>query len=345
MESLLCDEDWLRSPVQPYPIDKDHRLRTTNVVDSFYTTREDRENALKVCLQKEIGYLPESGYVDRLQSLDLMATRFKAVRWFIKSLCLFDLSLGTVFNAVNYFDRFVSTEFSQKWENWMIESMSVACLSIAAKFGEVSIPLIQIWENHDGSLKPSTIQRMELKVFKALGWRLNCVTPYSYVELLTCHLDSLQPRLHADLSSRLTELLLATLSDPKFLEFRPCTIAVSAFRCSLEEVFPSKADKHISSIQHLIPIEFKEDMEKCYKAMEERLADPLYNGMVCEHPYGPSSPITVITKETTMDHLGLFDLHRCCLNFNNVFDSSPLYSISNPKKRRREEEEGCMVSS
>ncbi|XP_042512811.1 putative cyclin-D7-1 isoform X2 [Macadamia integrifolia] len=316
MESLLCDEDWLRSPVQPYPIDKDHRLRTTNVVDSFYTTREDRENALKVCLQKEIGYLPESGYVDRLQSLDLMATRFKAVRWFIKSLCLFDLSLGTVFNAVNYFDRFVSTEFSQKWENWMIESMSVACLSIAAKFGEVSIPLIQIWENHDGSLKPSTIQRMELK-----------------------------PRLHADLSSRLTELLLATLSDPKFLEFRPCTIAVSAFRCSLEEVFPSKADKHISSIQHLIPIEFKEDMEKCYKAMEERLADPLYNGMVCEHPYGPSSPITVITKETTMDHLGLFDLHRCCLNFNNVFDSSPLYSISNPKKRRREEEEGCMVSS
>ncbi|XP_043691711.1 putative cyclin-D7-1 [Telopea speciosissima] len=358
---LLCDEDWLRiSPVQPYPIHKDDdddddddsvsRRSTTNVVvGSFYTTtttttretREDRENALKVLLQKEkeIGYMPEAaGYIERLYSLDLMTTRFKAVRWFIKSQCRFNLSLGTVFNAVNYFDRFVSAEYSEKWENWMIEWVSVACLSIAAKFGEVSIPQLQIWEDHELWLKPitPTIQSMELKVLKALGWRLNCVTPYSYVDLLTCQLDSLiQPsQVQVDSSFRLTELiLLATLSNPKFLEFRPCTIAVSAFRCCLEEMFPSKTDKHLSiNIQHLIPPELKDDMDKCYKAMEEHLADPLYNGMTFGHSCGPSSPITLITKETTLDRLALFDLHCCCLN-------------SNPKKRRREEEEECTVSS
>ncbi|KAJ4970096.1 hypothetical protein NE237_003195 [Protea cynaroides] len=335
-QSLLCDEDWLRSPVQCYPIDRDHTLGSNNVivVGSFYTTTEDRENALAVCLQKEIDYIPESGYMERLQSLDLMATRFKTIRWFIKSLCRFDLSLGTIFNAVNYFDRFVSMEYCEKWESWMIESVSVACLSIAAKFGEVSIPQLQIWEDHDRWFKPSTIQRMELKVLKTLGWRLNCVTPYSYVDLLTsCHLDSLQPRL--------TELLLAALSDPKFLEFRPSSIAVSAFRCCLEEVHPSKVDKRLSSIHHLIPPDLKDDMDNCYKAMEERLADPLYNnGMVCGHSYYPSSPITVITKETTINQFGLFDLHRCCLNFNNMCDSSPsIYSESNQKKRRIEEEE------
>lgn len=53
----------------------------------------------------------------------------------------------------------------------------------------------------------STIKRMELAVLKALKWRLVCITPYSYVDLLIHCLASPHP----SLATHTIELLLRAL--------------------------------------------------------------------------------------------------------------------------------------
>ncbi|RWV86929.1 hypothetical protein BHE74_00020512 [Ensete ventricosum] len=67
----------------------------------------------------------------------------------------------------------------RRGESWMAELLSVACLSIASKMDEVSIPSL-----YDPQVA-TAIQEMELTVLERLDWRLACITPFSYVEVLT----------------------------------------------------------------------------------------------------------------------------------------------------------------
>ncbi|XVF33999.1 hypothetical protein REPUB_Repub18cG0019300 [Reevesia pubescens] len=76
--------------------------------NAFYSSKEDSEQALIICLEKEFSYMPEHGYLDYLQSNNLVFARFRAVQWLIKTCTRLNLSIGTVFNAANYLDRFLS---------------------------------------------------------------------------------------------------------------------------------------------------------------------------------------------------------------------------------------------
>ncbi|KAF8397437.1 hypothetical protein HHK36_016354 [Tetracentron sinense] len=330
MESLLCDEDWLSTD----PVEKQHCLESCVGSFYFYTTGEDHEHALTICLHKEMTYMPKAGYVELLRSSDLIAARSRTIRWFIKSRRRLNLSLGTLFDAVNYLDRFISMNHCHGWKIWMIELLSVACLSIAAKFSETSIPLfheIQM-EDLDHSFQPGMIQQMELTILQALGWRLGPTTAYSYVEFMTWKLETLQPHLHDAITSRVAELLLGALSDPKFLELRPCLVAVSALRCSLEELLPSKSDTHLAYFVSLIPDDHKDDLDKCHKIMEERVVDPLYSLIACGNSCCPSSPVTVMTREQINVYGCYVDLSLFKMSGSNV------NCKSNTKKRKREEE-------
>jgi cyclin D7 len=69
-------------------------------------------------------------------------------------------------------------------------------------------------EDLDHSFQPITIQRMELVLLRALGWRLGSTTAYSYVELLMMEIDFLKSYsyLQKDLvACRVTELLLGAM--------------------------------------------------------------------------------------------------------------------------------------
>ncbi|PIA54673.1 hypothetical protein AQUCO_00900915v1 [Aquilegia coerulea] len=289
MDSLLCDEDWINSP-STY---NNHPNVESCMDYSFHTTTEDCKNAFMICLQKESSYLPKVGYVERLhQSSNLLHARIKAIQFFIKSCSRLNLASQTVFDAVNYFDRFISvSQCNVEGDEGLAELLSVACLSISAKFGEVYIPQwheLQMDDHLNHSFQPSRIQLMELEVLKALQWRLNCVTSYSYMELLLN-----------------TNLIFINISDPKFLEFRPCTVAVSAIRCSLEEMLPSKSDAYLFNLVSLIPQDQKVHIESCHKIMEERVADPIHSLSACGFHYLPSSPVTV----TPTQRIDAFDCY------------------------------------
>ncbi|CAL9057707.1 unnamed protein product [Musa banksii] len=172
---------------------------------------EDRDNSLRDLLEREHQYAPRRGYLAYLrQSSNLSAARTRAVRYIAQVCSRLNLATGTAFSAVNYLDRFISMNCVMRWEEWMVDLLSVACLSIASKMDEVSIPSwydLQM-EDLSHSFAASTIQEMELMVLERLDWRLACITPLSYVEVLTWGSEHTRTPCIA----RTIELLLCALS-------------------------------------------------------------------------------------------------------------------------------------
>ncbi|KAI3473888.1 hypothetical protein Pfo_028069 [Paulownia fortunei] len=262
MDSLLCNEVWLMSPNVAINVQENDGCYAKGHV-AFFSTKEDCEEAFGILLGKEASYMTEPGYLKLVKTNDLIHNaRFKAVNWLVKSQRIMNLSLGTVFIAANYLDRFISLTQCQGWKHWMFELLSIACLSIASKFNETLLARC---------MNSSLIQRMELTVLKALGWRMDSTTPFSYVDLL--------------------------IQNPKFLEFQQCVIAMSAVRCVFEDFCPSTNNASLAHLDTVIPQNQKDDLIKCQRIMGKLLVQD-HNILACGNSWhGPSSPVTVLKVE------------------------------------------------
>ncbi|KAK6943643.1 Cyclin, C-terminal domain [Dillenia turbinata] len=339
MESLLCDEVWLSSPTNLISYDRKHGMHPnpdSQIISTmFHTTIEDCQYALSISLEKELSYIPKPGYSEFLRSSSNMkVARYKAIQWLIKLQSRLNLSCGIIFDAANYFDRFVSMNQGREWKEWIIELLSIACFYVASKFSETDIPTLHEiqMEGMDYSFESATIQQMELILLQELGWHLRCTTSYSIVELLIWNLDSVKPQFQYSLRTRIFQLLLGALSDVRFVDFRPCTIAISALKCTLEELVASSANEHLMRILGLIPEDQKEDVAKCHKIMEAQSMDPI----ICKdliasgHSFwGPSSPVTVLTAER-------IDIYDCHVDLS-AFRKSDHVNVLSGEKRKRED--------
>ncbi|CAK9179457.1 unnamed protein product [Ilex paraguariensis] len=313
MDSLLCNEVWLMSPTTTSDrnANKHHCYETKSCdISYFYTTKEDCEDAFRICLDKELSYMPETG----------------------------DGNFG--------------------WWNY---------------YQSLVYPLPpNLMEGLDHSFQPRLVERMELALLKALEWKLNCTTAFSYFELLTWNLVASKPLIREELTARVIELLLDALlgrthylepsyfddgrsgpfipteaafsyfelltwnlvaskplireeltarviellldallgrthylepsyfDDSKFLEFRPCVIAISALRCGIEEMIPSTNHAYeLINFTSLIPQDHQEDvLIKCHKIMEKHFSDQVNNLLTPGGSYYyPSSPVTVLTTQ------------------------------------------------
>ncbi|KAG8090377.1 hypothetical protein GUJ93_ZPchr0011g27303 [Zizania palustris] len=191
------------------------------------------------------------------------AARFKAVSYIIHALSRLGLAAATAFNAVNYLDRFLSINCHLMWEEWMVEVVSVACLSVACKLDEVTIPSLhdlQMEEVMGHSFRPSTIRDMELTLLKALQWRLACVTPFSFLLLL--------PTVAASRCTT-TALLLRSLFDPSFLRFDASLVAASALTCVAVAQHPQQLhlSTHINRLIHPLR-QTDSEVKECFNMMK-----------------------------------------------------------------------------
>ncbi|XWS43745.1 hypothetical protein CRYUN_Cryun16bG0130200 [Craigia yunnanensis] len=335
MENLLCDEVWLSSSGTPKLSHEREHCTLKGYADSFYTTKEDSERAFVICLEKEFSYRPEPGYLDYLQSNNLVFARFRAVQWLIKTSTRLTLSIGTVFNAANYLDRFLSLSQCNGWRHWMVELLSVACLSIASKYNETSLPSLDELQMEDleHSFQSSTIQQMELMLLQALKWRLGSTTTYSYIELITSNIIHLKCNLQKELINQVNKTLLKAILDFKLLSYPPSVVAISALWCSLEELIPSSYNVHLTNIMNLIN-HHEDDIIKCRRIIKAWLVDPFYNLKVSEHyHYYPSSPVTVLLMER-------IDINDCQVDFSlfRMPDSNVNIPESSGTKRKRAEQ-------
>ncbi|XP_074557208.1 cyclin-D3-2-like [Curcuma longa] len=129
----------------------------------------------------------------------LRAAREEAAEWIVRAASCQGFSALTALLAVTYFDRCFLSDAGGGGggllrlhgdKPWMGRLAAVACLSLAAKVEETRVPLLLDLQappppEEAGYLfEPKTVQRMELLVLDALGWRMNPITALSFVHHL-----------------------------------------------------------------------------------------------------------------------------------------------------------------
>uniref|UniRef100_A0A453L0Q7 Cyclin N-terminal domain-containing protein n=1 Tax=Aegilops tauschii subsp. strangulata TaxID=200361 RepID=A0A453L0Q7_AEGTS len=130
--------------------------------------------------------------------------------------------------ALNYMDRFLSLYQIPEGKAWMTQLLSVACLSLAAKMDETSVPHSIDLQAGDARyvFEAKTIQRMELLVLSTLKWRMQAVTPFSYLDYFLHQLSGGNAPSRQAVREA-TELILCISRGTSCLEFRPSEIAAT----------------------------------------------------------------------------------------------------------------------
>ncbi|KAG8057051.1 hypothetical protein GUJ93_ZPchr0002g23110 [Zizania palustris] len=181
-------------------------------------------------VETEADHMPREDYAARLRGgggLDLRV-RTDALDLIWKVHCYYNFAPLTACLAVNYLDRFLSLYQLPDGKAWMTQLLSVACLSLAAKMEETNVPYSLDLQVGDARhvFEAKTIQRMELLVLSTLKWRMQAVTPFSYVGYFLHQLNGGNaPSTRSVLRS--TELILRVARGTKCLDFRPSEIAAA----------------------------------------------------------------------------------------------------------------------
>lgn len=118
--------------------------------------------------------------------------------------------------------KFNEWDEMQVGKSWIMQLLSMACLSLAAKMEEVKVPVLSEFCVEDYSFESNVIQRMELLVLVTLEWKMGSMSPFAYTRFFLEKLrkeddsdDSIPLR---DVLSRIGEVLLdatkGSLSNP-----------------------------------------------------------------------------------------------------------------------------------
>lgn len=100
---------------------------------------EENEDGLASLFLKEDKNVVWDDFVD---TPFLVEARRDAVEWILRVVGFYSFSSVTAVLAVNYFDRFVKRFEFEGDKVWMVQLVSVTCLSLAAKMEEVDVPLL-----------------------------------------------------------------------------------------------------------------------------------------------------------------------------------------------------------
>ncbi|XP_058087984.1 cyclin-D2-2-like isoform X1 [Magnolia sinica] len=275
--SLLCPEDnnsimgfgddGVGEGVEGHTYHHGHDKEDIFWGDSLMGFPLQSEEWLGLMVERECQHLPRGDYVERLQSgvLDLSARR-DAVDWIGKVHAYYSFGPLSAYLSVNYLDRFLSAYELPQGKSWMMQLLSVACLSLAAKMEETEVPLsldLQVGESKF-VFEARTIQRMELLVLSTLKWRMQTVTPFSFIDYFLQRINEgkLPPR---STICGCIELILNTVKGIEFLEFRPSEIALAVAISVSGESQTVDLDKAISCGMHVE----KERVLKCFELIQE----------------------------------------------------------------------------
>ncbi|GMI68703.1 hypothetical protein HRI_000539600 [Hibiscus trionum] len=225
--SLACDHH-LKNQVfnQQDPFFINNGSTSLMGCSGFAIQSDDR---IKEMVEKEVEHLPEDDYLKRLRSGDLnLSVRREALDWILKASAYYRFGPLSLCLSINYLDRFLSVYDLPRGQAWTVQLLAVACLSIAAKMEETKVPLpvdLQVGEPKF-VFEAKTIYRMEILVLSTLKWKMQAITPCSFIDYFLFRICNDQ---HPSPSSicRSLQMILNTIKGIDFLEFRPSEIAAA----------------------------------------------------------------------------------------------------------------------
>ncbi|XP_061372088.1 cyclin-D2-1-like [Gastrolobium bilobum] len=252
------------------------------------------DECLALMVEKESQHWPGAGYFNRLQSGDLdLGARKEAIDWIEKVRSHFGFGPLCAYLSINYLDRFLSAYELPKGRAWTMQLMAVACLSLAAKIEETEVPPcldLQVGESRF-VFEAKTIQRMELLVLSTLKWRMQPITPFSFIDYFLCKINDDQNSLRSSILQSI-QLILSTVKGIDFLEFKPSEIAAAV---AISVVGGTKTIDTGKTISVLIQYVEKERLLKCVNMIRELSSNSnSANDSSVSVPCVPQSPIGVL---------------------------------------------------
>ncbi|KAH7433871.1 hypothetical protein KP509_07G090200 [Ceratopteris richardii] len=316
-----------------------------NEIPSSYITNRladpcDMEVAISALVEREVHHLPRKDYLDNYKSKVLeVDSRMRAITWILKVRAFYNFTPLTAALSVNYLDRFLACHIFPNGKSWMVQLLSVACLSLAAKMEEVDVPfLLELQVGTELFFEPRTIQRMELLVLSTLEWRMSSVTPFAYVHYFVSKLD-LDDCSNCIFLSRVNELILSTLQDLSFTSFRPSSIAIAAVLCAVQELVPLQLTDFKAILLSMIPTQLQDSSQKCFMLMIEKYLTP-FHATSKEESYAnavPQSPAGVLDASFSCDTESTFKSVGSNCQSNHI---SPV-----PKKRKLDRFSSCALKA
>ncbi|WOK96229.1 cyclin dependent kinase regulator [Canna indica] len=227
------------------------------------------DELLSLLVERELEHLPREDYGERLRSGALdPAIRRDAIDWMLKVHARYTFGPLCAYLSVNYLDRFLSAYKLPQGKAWMTQLLSVACLSLAAKVEETEIPLsldLQVGEAKY-VFEAKTIQRMELLVLSTLRWRMQAVTPFSFIDFFLHKFNGgSSPSIVS--VSRSAELILGTTRGVDFLAFRPSVIAAAIALLVVGETQVVDSEEALSCCSHVE----KEGVLECCEVIQNKV--------------------------------------------------------------------------
>ncbi|CAJ1971691.1 unnamed protein product [Sphenostylis stenocarpa] len=226
------------------------------------------DECLRLMVEKELHHLPNGDYVNRLRSGDLdIGARKEAIDWIAKVREHFGFGPLCAYLSINYLDRFLSVYELPKQRAWTMQLLAVGCLSLAAKMEEIDVPTsLDLQEGESKYIfEAKTIQRMELLVLSTLKWRMQAITPFSFIDYFLQKVNGDQAPI-GDSILQSTELILSTVRGIDFIESRPSEIAAAVAISVVGDGGAVHTEKAISDLIQLVE---KERVLKCVKMIQE----------------------------------------------------------------------------
>ncbi|XAR48514.1 hypothetical protein NMG60_11031363 [Bertholletia excelsa] len=341
--SIFCDEACygdVEEEFEPsWPHHRDYRTKNQNqnidVVDSFTGLPVQSDDCLALMLKRESEHLPASDYLNRLRTGDLdLRARKEAVDWIVKVHAHFNFGPLCAYLSISYLDRFLSAYELPKGKAWTMQLLAVACLSVAAKMEETEVPLCLDLQVGDSKFvfEARTIQRMELLVLTTLRWKMQAVTPFSFIDYFFGKINGDKISQRSSIL-RSTQLILNTIKGTDFLEFRPSEVAAAVAVSIAGETQTLDTDKTISLLTEHVE---KGRVFKCVELINEvsLIGGSMKGPSASSTPSAPQSPIGV--------------LDAACLSYKTdeaTAGSCANSSQSTPDTKRRKLNRPCGVET
>ncbi|CAN8229488.1 unnamed protein product [Cochlearia groenlandica] len=200
-----------------------------------------------------------------LDDVYLSTDRKQAVCWILRVNAHYGFSTLTAVLAIAYLDKFICSYTLQRGDKpWMLQLVSVACLSLAAKVEETHVPLLLDFQVEETKyvFEAKTIQRMEILVLSTLQWKMHLITPISFLDHIIRRLG-LKNNTHWDFLNNCHRLLLSVISDSRFVGYLPSVVAAATMMRIIQQVEPFEPVSHQTKLLCVLNIT-KEKVRTCY---------------------------------------------------------------------------------
>ncbi|XP_062098400.1 cyclin-D3-3-like [Humulus lupulus] len=289
LDALYCSEEHLEEEV--VVVDISQELEEVVVEESYCSINEYIKPSPPILLDQDlvweddelISLLAKEKQNEQCNNTlqtnrSLLESRGEAVEWILKVVAHYSFSALTAVLAVDYLDRFLLTSFHVQTEKpWMTQLAAVTCLSLAAKVEEIHVPLLLDFQVEESKylFEAKTIKRMELLVLSTLQWKMNPVTPISFLDFIIRRLG-LKDHLCWEFLKRCESIVLSVITDSRFKSFLPSIMATATMLHVVSSIEPCLQVEYQKQLLGILRID-KDKAEDCCKFILE-LAPPICRG-------------------------------------------------------------------